>query len=165
MTGRLTPVPQAVISSARPELGGGFPYALGGNRIRIQQLDSDTYNSMYGYIGHGGITAEAQIQRAAINQWVYSQAMSTPWHGQYYNVNYGRPIALVVPPTAAMQSKYAWGVGNTVSVPIFHQFGRQYPGGMGGPGGVMGPNGVFLPTPYWPSNTDQFGVYYVRGPW
>jgi hypothetical protein len=21
------------------------------------------------------------------------------------------------------------------------------------------------PTPYWPSHTDQFGVYPVRGPW
>ena len=25
--------------------------------------------------------------------------------------------------------------------------------------------GVFKATPYWPTHTDQFGVYPVRGPW
>ena len=35
-----------------------------------------------------------------------------------------------------------------------------------GPGGRGGyaPN-RFLPTPNWPSDTQQFGVYYIRGPW
>lgn len=83
------------------------------------------------------------------------------WHGQYYHTSYGSPVALVAPPTASLQSKWSWGVGNTAVVPIYNQFGRQYPG-PAAPGG-MG-NG-YAPTPRWPSNTDQFGVHYVRGPW
>ena len=27
------------------------------------------------------------------------------------------------------------------------------------------PGTGFMPTPYWPSDTQQFGVYYIRGPW
>ena len=62
------------------------------------------------------------------------------------------------------KGKWAWGVGNTVSVPVYHQFGRPFPGAY--PMEGVGYNGMpFLPTPLWPSNTDQFGVYYVRGPW
>jgi hypothetical protein len=32
------------------------------------------------------------------------------------------------------------------------------------PGPYAGGYG-FLGTPNWPSHTDQYGVYYVRGPW
>ena len=38
-----------------------------------------------------------------------------------------------------------------------HQFGRNYPGG--------GYGGAYRTTPIWPSDTTQFGVYNVRGPW
>ena len=38
------------------------------------------------------------------------------------------PVALVVPPTAGMQSRLALGVGGTRISPIYHQFGRGYPG-------------------------------------
>jgi hypothetical protein len=67
-------------------------------------------------------------------------------------------VALVVPPTAEYQTKWGWGVGNTRVVPIAPQFGRNYPG-------PAVPGIGFQPTPRWPSHTDQFGVYYVRGPW
>jgi hypothetical protein len=84
---------------------------------------------------------------------------STPWHGDYYEAAWGAPVALVVPPTAEYQTNYRWGVGGYRVTPIYHQFQRGYPG----PGS---PNGTqFLPTPQWPSDTNQFGVYYVRGPW
>jgi len=80
------------------------------------------------------------------------------WHGAYYHVAWGSPVALVVPPTARYQTHWGWGVGNTRVAPIYHQFEHDYPGpAVGGQG--------FLPTPPWPSDTDQFGVYYVRGPW
>ncbi len=69
-------------------------------------------------------------------------------------------MALVCPPNAGRQTKWAWGVTNTQVVPISHQFGRNYPGP-----GAAGGGSVFLPTPIWPNSTDQFGVYYVRGPW
>jgi hypothetical protein len=45
--------------------------------------------------------------------------------------------------------------------PIYHQFRRPYPG----PGAVGGSGGGFLPTPNQPSDTVQFGVNAVRGPW
>ena len=51
------------------------------------------------------------------------------------------------------------GVTQTEMMPIYHQFRRPYPGD----GAGMGVG--FLSTPRWPSHTDQFGVYYVRGPW
>ena len=76
----------------------------------------------------------------------------------YYDPAWGQPLALVVPPTAEMQTQYGWGVGATRVTPIYHQFHRAYSGPDVGQGG-------FLPTPMWPSDTLQFGVYYVRGPW
>ena len=89
----------------------------------------------------------------------HNQAQSYPWHGMYYDSEWNMPLALVVPPTAENQIKYSWGVGSSRVVPIEHQFGRSYPGY-----GVYD-RGNFRPTPAWPSDTDQFGVYYVRGPW
>lgn len=86
-------------------------------------------------------------------------ASQRPWHGPYAYTPYGTAVALVVPPTSKMHTSYAWGVSQSEMIPIYHQFFRDYPGMPGG-GGYP-----FLPTPYWPSHTDQFGVYPVRGPW
>lgn len=86
-------------------------------------------------------------------------ASTRPWHGQYSHTNYGQPLALVVPPTAKSMGSYSWGVSQNEIRPLYHQFGRPYPGNEAGLGNL------FLPTPYWPSHTDQFGVYPVRGPW
>lgn len=93
------------------------------------------------------------------HQWNEQQAMARPWHGNYYYYQYGTPLALVVPPTASFQTNYSWGVGRTTSTPIYHQFARPYPGTPSGEA-----HGLYR-TPYWPSNTNQFGVYPVRGPW
>lgn len=88
----------------------------------------------------------------------YSQADGTPWHGNYYDAAWGAPVALVVPPTAENQAHLGSGVGATRVTRIQHQFGPGYPmqGERGGP---------FYPTPAWPNSTDQFGDYYIRGPW
>jgi len=84
---------------------------------------------------------------------------------QWYNSNrnyaytdYGQPTALVVPPTANLQTNWGWGVASSRISRIDHQFQRNYPGdaSFGGP---------FRPTPLWPHDTIQFGVYPVRGPW
>ena len=99
-------------------------------------------------------------QATNTHEWNSMQAQGLPWHGAYYNARYGAPVALVVPPTAAFMSNYSWGVGNTTSTPIYHQFNRFYPGPASG-----GNAGMFYPTPLWPSNTNQFGYYPVRGPW
>lgn len=84
-----------------------------------------------------------------------------PWHGSYYHVQYGAPLALLVPPTATHHTEYGWGVGNSRITPIAHQFSREYPGPIAEGGSGWG----FRPLPAWPSDTTQFGVYYVRGPW
>ena len=102
--------------------------------------------------------SKSGIDAQRIHQWNQSQAAMRPWHGGYNYWRYGAPTALVVPPTAAYQTEYSWGVGQTRSMPIYHQFGRNKPGGGGGAG-------LFANTPYRPSNTNQFGVYPVRGPW
>ena len=80
------------------------------------------------------------------------------WNRNYAHTAYGQPVALVVPPTANLQTNYGWGVASSRLSRIEHQFQRNYPGY-----GTFG--GPFRPTPVWPSDTTQFGVYYVRGPW
>ncbi len=87
-------------------------------------------------------------------------ANDTPWHGPYYHREYGAPVALVVPPNTATHTQWSWGVAQSRVMPNYHQFGRAYPGGV--PGEYGGP---LYATPAWPSHTDQFGVYPVRGPW
>ncbi len=89
--------------------------------------------------------------------WARNQANSQPWHGDYYYLKTGQPTALVVPPTIQMQQNYSWGVSQNTMTPVYHQFG---PGPSNGGGG-----GAFRATPYWPSHTNQFGVYPVRSPW
>ncbi len=81
------------------------------------------------------------------------------WHGNYYNAAWGTPVALVVPPTARSYVSYGWGVGGTRVTPIHSQFQRNWPGPA-----TYDPQ-RFRPTPPWPSDTDQFGIYYIRGPW
>ena len=80
------------------------------------------------------------------------------WNRNYAYTDYGQPVALVVPPTANMQTQWGWGVSSSRIMRIDHQFQRNFPGY-----GTFG--GPFRPTPVWPSDTSQFGVYYVRGPW
>jgi len=88
-----------------------------------------------------------------------AQAAAMPWHGYHYKPEWGMPLALVVPPTAEAQTHWGWGVGNTRITPIRHQYGRHWPG----PG--MYERQYYRPMPHWPSDTDQMGVYYIRGPW
>lgn len=91
--------------------------------------------------------------------WAHNFAMDRPWHGPYYQQQYGQPLALVVPPTAHMRQTLSWGVSQNKMYPIHHQFGRNATA----PG--VAPMGSFHGTPAWPSHTDQFGIYYVRSPW
>ena len=103
--------------------------------------------------------AQAGDYYAMTQVWAHNFAMNRPWHGAYAYQNYGQPLALVVPPTAHMRQTLSWGVSQNLMYPIHHQYGRS----ANSPG--LGAPGQFAPTPHWPSHTDQFGVYYVRGPW
>lgn len=90
--------------------------------------------------------------------WPNYRADGYAWHGSYAYWKYGQPTALVVPPTANLQTNWGWGVGSSRVCRIDHQFGRDYPG--------QGPfGGGFRMTPRWPHDTTNFGVYYARGPW
>jgi hypothetical protein len=107
-----------------------------------------------------GWTREAAAGHGTLKGRVsYCQSQTYPWHGNYYDTAWGMPVAVLVPPTAESQTHYGWGVGATRVTPIQHQFERAYPG----PGGYN--RAWFRPTPPWPSSTDQFGDYYIRGPW
>jgi hypothetical protein len=81
-----------------------------------------------------------------------------PWHGDYYDAAWGVPVAVVVSPRAKTQTNWGWGVGGTTVTPIQAQFQPDYPGS------APAPRPQFQPTPRWPSNTQQFGDYYIRGP-
>ena len=101
------------------------------------------------------------------DRWARRHAMTMPWRGPYYNTSYGAPVALVVPPTANSYTHLSWGVAQSETRPIYHQYSSD-PRVVFGIGRVVMGGGVVQPmygTPQWPSNTDQFGVYYVRAPW
>ena len=121
---------------------------------RILDALHDPYSPhpFYAHSSHGNKSAWTHV-------WNQQQANTHSWHGNYNYWRFGAPTALVVPPTAAFHTTYNWGVGQTTSRPIYHQFG------MGNAGGVSYGGGAYANTPYWPSSTDQFGVYPVRGPW
>ncbi|MBU6276793.1 MAG: hypothetical protein KGQ61_09150 [Planctomycetes bacterium] len=103
----------------------------------------------------------AEAGDSAIAHRYFLRSRNKAWHSVWYDPSIGRPMALVVPPTAEFTAEYAWGVPSHRVVPLYHQFRRPYPG----PGAVPGSGGGLYPTPMWPSDTVQFGVHPVRGPW
>jgi hypothetical protein len=113
----------------------------------------------------GGLGAGMQAEASAGDSYAaqvryFLRARNRSWHSAWYDPSYGRPWALVVPPTAEYTSEYAWGVPSSRTMPLIHQFARPYPG----PGAVPGGSRM-LPTPNIPSDTVQFGISSVRGPW
>ena len=105
------------------------------------------------------VTSVAQAAYPAYYVAMRFKARTIPWHGGYYDPQWGEPVALVVPPTAERQTKWGWGVTGTEVTPIFHNYRRNYSGP------VVDSEWGFQPKPHWPSHTDQFGNYYIRGPW
>ena len=108
-----------------------------------------------------GLAPVARAGDKATEQRYFLRATGKSWHSVWYDPSIGRPMALVVPPTAEFTSEYAWGVPSSRVMPLYNQYQRPYPG----PGAVPGQGAGMLPTPYWPSDTVQFGVHSVRGPW
>ena len=113
---------------------------------------------MFGSIIAGSSQTEAVDVYGHTHVHAMNFAAMRPWHGQYQYSNWGTPVAHIVPPGAHMQTNYSWGVSQNLMYPIHHQYQRHAP-----TPGV--PQGQFRTTPHWPSHTDQFGVYYIRGPW
>lgn len=139
----MTPTSSVATRSTFPRPRDTFKFAL---QNRFSPRPIYTYSQP-------GITAQR------VHEWNGQQQNNYPWHGNYNYWRWQRPTALVVPPTASFQTEYNWGVGQTRSIPIYHQFGRDDGSTIGGGGGA------FSNTPYQPSSTSQFGVYPVRAPW
>ena len=47
--------------------------------------------------------------------WPNRRAQAYNWHGNYVYTDYGAPTALVVPPTAQLQTNWSWGAPTAVS--------------------------------------------------
>ena len=105
-------------------------------------------------------TAKAYEPFTHADIYALRHARTFSWHRNFYYTDWGHPTALMVPPIATTSTSLSWGVAQSEVRPLYHQFRRPYPGPVVGGGGTQ-----FLPTPRWPSHTDQFGIYYVRGPW
>jgi hypothetical protein len=95
---------------------------------------------------------------SAFDYYASQRNMAYSWNAGYYDPAWGAPVALVVPPNVHLQTNWGWGVGNTRVTPIYNQFQRQWPGPA-----YYNP-AMYRPTPPWPSDTTQFGDYYIRGP-
>ena len=149
VTGALMPVEHGIAPPDEGYVDGGV-YGYG--------VDSGVRNPEYTHQQY--LLSRTAGHAEYTHRWNLYHANQSPWHGGYYNAAWGRPLSLVVPPTADNQVKWGWGVGATTMTPIYHQFGRGNP--------TTYPQESwrrFRPKPYWPTHTDQFGVYYVRGPW
>ncbi len=120
--------------------------------VRMAAQNPFTPSRLYTYSNNG-----VAAQRTHI--WNQNEAQGRPWSGEYMNWRWRAPTALIVPPTASHQTSYGWGVGQVRSTPIHHQFNPANGNEMGG---TTGPHAK---TPYWPSHTDQFGIYPVRSTW
>ncbi|MBC8354450.1 MAG: hypothetical protein H8E66_20840 [Planctomycetes bacterium] len=106
-------------------------------------------------------TAENANADRRADRWAARHARGMSWHSQYAHTATGMPVALIVPPTAHMQTSWGWGVAQNTMTPIYPQFRRSYPGG----GADYRSGQTLMPTPNVPSHTDQFGVNYIRGPY
>ena len=97
--------------------------------------------------------------RSMLDVWCAPEARRRAWHGPYHHPQAGRPIPLVVPPTAGMHTEYSWGVTMNEMRPIYHQYSR-------GVSGRTTERGVHTrPPAYRPASTRHSGVYYLRVPW
>ena len=103
-------------------------------------------------------TAQAK-KRHRVNQWERQRANVTPWNGAYRHQAYSTPLAVIVPPTAASSRLLGWGVSKNVVAPLYHQYQ------LGAPQPSQAGFGPYKSLPMYPSSSDQFGAYYIRGPW
>ena len=102
----------------------------------------------------------AAVLSARGGELLYRGRQQTEWNtNSYYDPAWGMPEALVVPPTVHWQSNYAWGVGGSRLTRIRARYQSEVPG----PESSYNPRD-YQPAPPQPSDTQQFGVNYVRGP-
>ena len=101
----------------------------------------------------------AAVLPTRAGEFLYRGRQRTEWNTNYYDPAWGMPEAVVVPPTARWQSNYAWGVGGSRLNRVRARFQAEVPG----PESAYNQRD-YRPAPPQPSDTQQFGVNYVRGP-
>ena len=99
-------------------------------------------------------------RRVRHDRWNLRAARVTPWHANYNHTAWGRPLALVVPPTARTHVRWGWGVAQSEVAPIYHQYRRPFPQEINN-----GEKQTMHATPTPATHTDQFGAFYIRAPW
>lgn len=153
---RFAPPPDAVV-----EYGGTPPCAgCTGSGHRHGHHGHGCRHGCGHHCGHGLGDCGHWLHHDTIEKRYFLRSQGKSWHSAWYDPAEGRPIALVVPPTAEFQTQYSWGVPSSRVAPIYHQFRRPYPGP-----GAIGGGSRLMPTPNQPSDTVQFGVHAIRGPW
>ena len=111
-------------------------------------------------IGMFSMTDTAQAKkRHRMNQWERNHANATPWNGMYRHQASSTPLAVIVPPTAVTSRSWGWGVSKSVVTPLYHQYQLNAPNTQGAS------SGPYKTLPLFPSSSDQYGTYYIRGPW
>ena len=158
--------PNAPVDTSRWPSQGSSEFTQGNTAVTCPGCKLANNNPLYAsylaaqdkFSPHPYYAYTGGVDAARTHEWNKTIAQQTPWHGGYNYWRWNAPTALVVPPTASFQSSYAWGVGQTRSMPINHQFGTMGAGGGAG-------SSSFSQSPYLPSSTQQLGVYPVRAPW
>ena len=119
------------------------------SRAMIAVIVAVTFSQAVDAGGHG-----------AAEKRYFLRGRNKSWHSGWYNPDVGRPVPLVVPPTAEFVSEYSWGVPSSRVMPLYTQYRKPYLGAAYAPG-----SRPLMPTPQHPSDTVQFGVHAIRGPW
>ena len=170
-------VSMAAEANAQSRFHSRMSKGASGNRVPVYTTPDANGMTMNGY--QGRVNMARSLKMASHNSYspapfyTYSnrglnagrlhhqnqtEATQSPWHGEYMGWQWRQPTALIVPPTASYQTSYGWGVGQVMSKPIVHQFGRQSEP-------TSGAAASYKKTPYWPNSTEPFGIYPVRAPW
>ena len=157
----------AVLAAASGKAGGHHRHHQHHHHVACTSCEACGHQccreGLCGRCGHCALCAHGHhcLHHDTIEKRYFLRSQGKSWHSVWYDPSVGRPMALVVPPTAEFTSEYSGGVPSSRVMPIYHQFRRPYPGA----GAVPGAGGAMLPTPNQPSDTVQFGVHPVRGPW
>ncbi|MGA2258257.1 MAG: hypothetical protein ABSG53_26625 [Thermoguttaceae bacterium] len=104
------------------------------------------------------VASLAALLPARAGEFLY-RGRQAQWNTNYYDPAWGMPEALVVPPRVRWQSNYAWGVGGS----RVDRIGARYQAEVPGPESAYNQRD-YRPAPPQPTDTQQFGVNYVRGP-
>ena len=149
---KLLPPPKAKKIDAAPMDATPMVDGEQGQRSPDEVVGGGAYGHEYGAYGDAYGSGDAQF-----GGYPYSGG----WHAGYQHPYWGGgPVALVVPPVSHYQTIWNWQVAGTQITPIYPQYSGPTQGNVTGFG-----DGQYQYPPYWPWDTRQFGVYYIRGPW